>query len=345
MSAKSVEHRSIDSEPKCSHGKRKRNCVECVGSSICIHKKRKSRCTECSGTEICEHNCKKYRCFQCNGSSICEHNKRRERCKICVHLLFCEHQNRKATCYVCKQERTCEHNKNREKCSQCNPTYNHCEHNINKYICKICSNCAYCIHDKYKPRCKDCGGSSLCLSEFCDKMAIKHYNNYCLTCCIQVCPEIEVVRNYKTKERNVVEHVLERFPDFTWISDKKVQDGCSRRRPDLLLDYGSHIIIVEIDENRHKDYESTCENKRMMEISQDVGHRPIVFVRFNPDDYVQEDGKKITSCWKNNKLGVYAIPASKQKEWMVRILTLLNTIQHYMDNPCEKTIDIVELFF
>ena len=345
MSIKSDDFCYRDSEPKCEHGKRKRNCVECGGSSICIHKKRKSRCVECGGKEICEHNCKKNRCYECKGSSICVHNKRRERCHDCKHQLLCIHNNSKATCITCKQERTCEHNKTRDKCNVCNPAYYHCEHHITKNNCKICSTTAYCEHGKYKPRCKDCGGSSLCQSTFCDKMAIKHYNNYCLTCCIQVCPEIEVVRNYKTKERNVVEHILEKFPEFTWISDKKVQDGCSRRRPDLLLDYGSHIIIVEIDENRHKDYESTCENKRMMEISQDVGHRPIMFVRFNPDDYVQEDGKKVSSCWKNNKLGVYAIPASKQKEWMVRILTLLNTIQHCIDNPCEKTIDVVELFF
>lgn len=330
---------------QCEHGKRKRYCVDCGGSQICIHKKRKERCLDCGGSELCTHNIYKYRCFECNGNSICIHGKRRERCKDCLHLLFCEHNNRKATCQLCKEERTCQHNKTRNICNICNPTYYHCEHHITKNNCKICSTGSYCQHGKYKPRCKECGGSSLCQSTFCDKMAIKRYNNYCLTCCIHVCPEIEVIRNYKTKERNVVEHVLERFPDFTWVSDKKVQDGCSKRRPDLLLDYGSHIIIVEIDENRHKDYESTCENKRMMEISQDVGHRPIVFIRFNPDDYINDDGKKVTSCWKTNKLGVYSIPVSKQPEWNMRIETLLNTIQQCIASPTEKTIDIVELFY
>ena len=42
-------------------------------------------------------------------------------------------------------------------------------------------------------------------------------------------------------------------------------------------------------------------NNRLMELSQDVGFRPIVFIRFNPDGY------KITSCWYINKLGIYQI--------------------------------------
>jgi len=42
-------------------------------------------------------------------------------------------------------------------------------------------------------------------------------------------------------------------------------------------------------------------NNRLMELSQDVGFRPIVFIRFN------QDGYKITSCWYINKLEIYQI--------------------------------------
>ena len=41
------------------------------------------------------------------------------------------------------------------------------------------------------------------------------------------------------------------FPDVSWIADKKVQHGCSKRRPNLLLDLGTHVIIIEVDENKH----------------------------------------------------------------------------------------------
>ena len=54
-----------------------------------------------------------------------------------------------------------------------------------------------------------------------------------------------MVRNYKTKENCVVDKIRDAFPDLSWIADKKVQDGCSKRRPDLLLDLGSHVLIIE----------------------------------------------------------------------------------------------------
>lgn len=85
---------------------------------------------------------------------------------------------------------------------------------------------------------------------------------------------------------------MENFPDFTWITDKTIQDGCSLRRPDLFLDLGYQVVIVEIDENQHDGYDCSCENKRIMQLSLDVDHRPIVFIRFNPDDYLKKMKKK-----------------------------------------------------
>ncbi len=60
---------------------------------------------------------------------------------------------------------------------------------------------------------------------------------------------------------------------------------------------GSHIAIVEVDENKHDTYDRTCENRRMMEISQDLNHRHIVMIRFNPDGYVDPEKGKIPMSW------------------------------------------------
>ena len=158
-------------------------------------------------------------------------------------------------------------------------------------------------------------------------------------------PEIEVAQNYKTKENEVVSRVKSLFPEFSWVCDKKVQDGCSRRRPDLLLDMGTHVIIVEVDENKHSGYDCSCENKRLMELSQDLGHRPIVFIRFNPDGYTNDEGNKITSCWSHTKQGLMTIKKAKLKEWEERIEVLKNQIQYWIDNSTEKTVEIVELFY
>jgi hypothetical protein len=153
------------------------------------------------------------------------------------------------------------------------------------------------------------------------------------------------MRNYKTKEKEVVDCIKQTYPQFTWVADRKVQDGCSRRRPDLLLDMGSHIIIVEIDENKHSGYDCSCENKRLMEISQDLQHRPIVFIRFNPDSYVDQNGILVKSCWKLNKLGVMQIIKTRQSAWGERLETLKQHIQYWVDNSTQKTVEIVELFY
>ena len=61
---------------------------------------------------------------------------------------------------------------------------------------------------------------------------------------------------------------------MNWISDKII-NGCSKRRPDLVLDLLYQIVII--DENQHIDYDCSCENKRIMELSQDIAHRPIIY--------------------------------------------------------------------
>jgi hypothetical protein len=188
--------------------------------------------------------------------------------------------------------------------------------------------------DVNNPRCK---------THLCSTRATGKYDGYCLHCFMHVFPDKPVCRNYKTKEYSVVEYVKAKHP-HPWIADK-ITGGCSRRRPDLLLDMGSHIIIVEVDENKHTDYDCSCENKRLMELSQDLQHRPIVFIRFNPDDYTNQDGILVKSCWKLNKLGVMQITKTKQKEWEERIETLKQQIQYWIDHPTEKTIEIIELFY
>ena len=256
----------------------------------------------------------------------------------------CEHNRRKSQCKECGGGSVCEHNRIKSTCKECGGS-SICEHNRRKSRCKECGGGSICEHNRQKSQCKKCGGSSLCKSIFCETTGIKKYNGYCLPCCIQVCPEIKISRNYKTKEKDIVDRITQIFPQFTWICDKKIQDGCSKRRPDLLLDIGSHIIIVEVDENKHNDYDCSCENKRLMELSQDLQHRPIIFIRFNPDAYTNNDGILVKSCWKLNKLGVMTISKIKQKEWEERIETLKQQIQYWIDNTIEKTIEIIELFY
>jgi hypothetical protein len=328
----------------CEHGKRKDGCKECGGNAFCEHGKWKSLCKECGGRALCEHGKMKIYCKECDGSALCEHERDKKRCKECDGSALCEHEKDKYCCKKCGGNAFCQHEKQKRYCKECKGSV-FCQHNKQKYRCKECGGNAFCKHDKIRSYCKICDGKYLCKSSWCETIGTTKYNGYCLPCCIQLHPEIEVSRNYKTKEKDVVDRITQTFTSFTWVADKKVQDGCSRRRPDLLLDMGSHIIIVEVDENKHTDYDCSCEHKRLMELSQDLQHRPIVFIRFNPDDYTNKDGILVKSCWKLNKLGVMQITKTKQKEWEERIETLKQQIQYWIDNPTEKTIEIIELFY
>jgi len=157
-------------------------------------------------------------------------------------------------------------------------------------------------------------------------------------------PDKQVSRNYKTKEKYVIDYIKEQFKDIDIIADKQIQGGYSRKRPDILIDLGHQIIIVEIDENQHINYDCYCENKRIMELSQDVGHRPIIFIRFNPDDY-KTNLKNITSCWGLNKKGICTIKKCKQEEWNERLIILKEQINYWLINKTSKLIEIIQLFY
>jgi len=188
--------------------------------------------------------------------------------------------------------------------------------------------------------------SPMCLSEWCDNYASRNYEKYCIPCYIYLFPDRPITCNYKTKEKSVVDFVMTHFEKFSWIADKKVSDGCSRRRPDLLLDMGPYVLIVEVDENQHTDYDCSCENKRLMEISRDIGHRPLIFIRFNPDAYIDNNKNKISTCWKPNKQnGVLHVPKNKVADWKNRLDALRQQILYWTENTPEKTIEIVQLFY
>ena len=184
-----------------------------------------------------------------------------------------------------------------------------------------------------------------CLNN-CPVKGNRKYKGYCLFCFINLFPDEKVCRNYKTKEKYISDYIKEEFKKYNWICDKSIQGGCSRRRPDMFLELNEQIIIVEVDENQHINYDCSCENKRLMELSQDVGHKPIVFIRFNPDDYL-DNNINITSCWGSGKDGILRIKNNKEKEWKDRLNTLKQQIEYWIksENTTNKTVEIIHLFY
>jgi len=187
-----------------------------------------------------------------------------------------------------------------------------------------------------------------CKTILCDtQISNPQYDGYCLRCFIHLNPDKLISKNYKTKESTVTKYLIDEFPKLKWIVDKKIENGDSKRRPDLLLNLDNHVIIVEIDENQHKDYDCSCEDKRIMEISKDLNHKPIIFIRFNPDDYINKEGKKIKSPWIINKLGLCSVSNDCINEWENRLDKLADTIDYWVQdsNKINKTIYISKLFY
>ena len=185
-----------------------------------------------------------------------------------------------------------------------------------------------------------------CKSSWCSTLASEKYDGFCFFCFINLFPHKQVSRNYKTKEFAVVEYIKSNFTQFNFVADKIVNGGCSKRRPDLLLDLGYQILIIEVDENQHIDYDCSCENKRIMELSQDLGYRPIILIRFNPDNYIKNT-EQITSCWSYNKKGIIVIKKNKLNEWNERLYILKERIEYWLNpkNTTNKTIEVIKLFY
>jgi Holliday junction resolvasome RuvABC endonuclease subunit len=70
----------------------------------------------------------------------------------------------------------------------------------------------------------------------------------------------------------------------------------------------------------------------------------LVFIRFNPDEYITKDAK-VTSCWSLNGQGICIVKNTKQKEWTERLEALKNQIEYWLENKTEKTVEIIQLFY
>jgi hypothetical protein len=67
------------------------------------------------------------------------------------------------------------------------------------------------------------------------------------------------------------------------VDTNKPVNECSKRRPDVYYDCFTHVVIVEIDENQHKNYDSSCECARLSEIMGSIAGKPGTIIRYNPD--------------------------------------------------------------
>jgi hypothetical protein len=125
---------------------------------------------------------------------------------------------------------------------------------------------------------------------------------------------------------------------LTMAFDKTIEGGCSKKRPDLFVDFGSHCLIIEVDENRHVNY--ACEQKRMISLYEDLGFRKVIFLRFNPDGYTEQSIKHI-SPFGYTPTGMIKI---NTEEMSRRIEILITKIEECRKEP-DDILTILHLFY
>jgi hypothetical protein len=134
--------------------------------------------------------------------------------------------------------------------------------------------------------------------------------------------------------------LVNEFPSTPFIFDKVIQDGCSRRRPDVFLELLTHVVVIECDETQHRGY--SCETKRMMQLFVDVAMRPTVFIRFNPDGYTL-GGTRVNGCFREDIVKGEKV-LTPLPSWEVRVQELFRAFRDALEVP-SRDITEIQLFY
>ena len=176
-----------------------------------------------------------------------------------------------------------------------------------------------------------------CKSEFCTTQVNPIYDRdgYCAHCFKNLFPDdprASMVR-MKTKELRVRQFINDMFGDLDFIHDKPIVfGGCdcsSRRRIDHFVMIDGTLLAIETDEYQHKSYDQEDEDDRYNDIL--MHHSRAVFIRFNPDSYIDDRGKR------------------RNPEFDERLEVLgeeiMNQVSRIRRGENHAVIDIVKLFY
>jgi uncharacterized Zn-finger protein len=177
-----------------------------------------------------------------------------------------------------------------------------CVHSIGDGTTYECSQCEYsaktnsqikchkeAVHDAGDKTCEYCIGKVFKLVPYKDPNK-KELVKICRKC-------FKKATGYGCRaEEQMVYHLesIETIKPFIILKDRIIShDACNtRRRPDILISSGDLHIIIECDEHQHRNYSPVCESGRMDEIIDELKTGKIVFIRWNPDTYKSNNGKR-----------------------------------------------------
>jgi hypothetical protein len=211
----------------------------------------------------------------------------------------------------------------KRKCIKCNDKQ--ATYNLEGLKAEFCNSCKTIEMINVMDKCKNNG---------CVRSGNIKYKYYCTFCYQHLFPDDEATKNIhkKTKENYVRDFLKETDNDF--IHDVCLWTGncdCShRRRIDFRKLIGNTLLCIEVDENQHKRYSSQDEEIRYDDLFMIHGGK-FIFIRFNPDTFV-------------NKLGTKKNPYMKRR--MEYLHAEINKqIQRINNEENNELLEIVYLFY
>jgi len=138
------------------------------------------------------------------------------------------------------------------------------------------------------------------------------------------------------KIESTVVRYLRQTINTPFIHDASIMlNDCSKKRPDVYFDLPNkqHCVIVEIDENQHRNYDQICERARICEIVGGIAGRSVVIIRFNPDT-IKSGKRKVEISFKERlECLVNVIKAELVKDYDT---FFVKTIHLYYDGSGSK---------
>ena len=174
----------------------------------------------------------------------------------------------------------------------------------------------------------------------CELFDVLDKNKKCMDCDPT---NFKVKRLYK---QNKIKHLLDAKGFKYTQSDITIDNAkCGKERPDFLFDCKTHQLILEVDENQHRERACECEQTRMVNITNSLG-MPTVFLRYNPDDYKVKNKKVKTSDKQRHETLIRWLkyymktPPTSQKEFLRVIYMYYDGFEKEKFERCEFTVPI-----
>jgi hypothetical protein len=191
-----------------------------------------------------------------------------------------------------------------------------------------------CNHEILESSCRDCFTYPWNFCQLCTYVDVR--NGTHARCYYQLHPDEQIPRRFMMKENYFHDFFKDNLSDYKLVHGKRVTGGCSTRKPDWYIDCLTHVVIMECDEDAHERSHYSCEEKRMMEIFQDFGNRPTVFVRFNPDYY---QGERCFNFDARNTISPNMVV------WRARNALVLERIKYHLTHVPVRELTVEKLFY